>query len=324
MLHMILLILKIIGILLLVILGILVFLLLCLLFVPFRYDAKTEGKNTDWDLRGGVSWLFYLVSVKACYIEKQFSYEVYLFGIPVLKLLSKFKKRTKSNRGEKADEPEKITVTKEEKPEEIPVSKEHKPEKEDSDGKELPQEEDRKPLPEAPEIPAAPGTDQKGAEKDAGASEEEPSILERILSVLQSVIRIPSKICCAIRKGYAKIQSWKELLHSEEVTHLKKTAVLYLKKIWNHSKPRMVEGSILFGFDDPALTGELLGGISVFYALLPRRLVITPDFQEQRIEGQLHVAGRIYGICFLTWVLQILFDKKTIPAVKHLMNKEDK
>lgn len=49
--------------------------------------------------------------------------------------------------------------------------------------------------------------------------------------------------------------------------------------------------------------------------------MITPNFEETCFEGQISMSGRIFGICFAVWALQILFDKKTIPAIKRVTHK---
>ncbi len=68
MLHIILLILKIIGLILLIVLGLLVFLLLVVLLVPVRYQLRASHGET-LHLKGRVSWLLHLVQISVTHIE---------------------------------------------------------------------------------------------------------------------------------------------------------------------------------------------------------------------------------------------------------------
>ena len=99
MLHIILMILKIIGILLLVLLGIVLLFLLSLLFVPVCYSGwgKKEGKT--YQGKASVSWLFHLIHGTVVYEEKQSRFELYLCGIPLMKLREKTKNRKKRKEG---------------------------------------------------------------------------------------------------------------------------------------------------------------------------------------------------------------------------------
>lgn len=70
MLHILLLILKIIGMLLAVLLGTVLFVLLCILLVPIRYRVEAEGKlGKENPVRVGikVSWLLHLIDVAVAY-----------------------------------------------------------------------------------------------------------------------------------------------------------------------------------------------------------------------------------------------------------------
>ena len=78
MLHILLLILKVIGIIFAVILGILVLLVCVVLFVPVRYDLKaaSEGTFARTRMEAKATWLLHLVRVKLCYEDKKLSWQV--------------------------------------------------------------------------------------------------------------------------------------------------------------------------------------------------------------------------------------------------------
>ena len=51
----------------------------------------------------------------------------------------------------------------------------------------------------------------------------------------------------------------------EALLHAKKEVLYFLKK----AAPKKVTGTVRFGFDDPALTGETLGILGMIYGKLP-------------------------------------------------------
>lgn len=78
MLHILLLILKIIGIIFAVILGILVLLVCIVVFVPVRYEVRAgcTGNPADIKAKGRVTWLFRLIRADVCYKEKKLKWRV--------------------------------------------------------------------------------------------------------------------------------------------------------------------------------------------------------------------------------------------------------
>ena len=91
MLHIFLTILKIIGILFLSILGILLLIVLSVLLIPICYEV--EGEKEEKTIQGSatVSWLFRGITAKYKYEIKEGIFEVYLFGIPLLATIKKYK-----------------------------------------------------------------------------------------------------------------------------------------------------------------------------------------------------------------------------------------
>ena len=73
--------------------------------------------------------------------------------------------------------------------------------------------------------------------------------------------------------------------------------------------PKRVWGDLHFGTDDPALTGEILGGISIFYPLFMDNVKVVPDFQESVLEGELYLKGRIRLITIVRIAWKLYRDK---------------
>ena len=79
MLHIVLVLLKIIGILLASVLGLLIFLILLVLFVPIRYGIRADNLN-ELRAEGRVSWLFRLLYIRVTYLDEQLTIRLRLFG----------------------------------------------------------------------------------------------------------------------------------------------------------------------------------------------------------------------------------------------------
>ncbi len=83
MLHIILLLLKIIGMLLLCILGLILLTLLATLFVPIRYRVAAQHGENLFYLKGRIHWLLHIVHLSISHIEGQMHIQARLFGFIV-------------------------------------------------------------------------------------------------------------------------------------------------------------------------------------------------------------------------------------------------
>lgn len=91
--------------------------------------------------------------------------------------------------------------------------------------------------------------------------------------------------------------------------------------VLRHWKPRKISGRLHYGFSDPADTGEVLGAISMFYAVIGPRFQIQPDFEEVCLEGELHIKGHICLVFLAVAALRIVLNqsiKKTIQRFRKI------
>ena len=77
----------------------------------------------------------------------------------------------------------------------------------------------------------------------------------------------------------------------EALLHAKKEVLYFLKK----AAPKKVTGTVRFGFNDPALTGETLGILGMIYGKLPKDLSIQPDFEQEILQGDVRMKGSFSG-----------------------------
>ena len=89
----------------------------------------------------------------------------------------------------------------------------------------------------------------------------------------------------------------------------------YIFRLIKHIRPRKLSGTVKYGFEDPSLTGKSLALISVFYPVMPKRLEITPVFDEEVFECDVTVKGRFLLIILLVYGLKIYFNDKVKTAM---------
>lgn len=322
-------ILKMIGLLFLIMVGILLFLLLLLLFVPIRYRIKGSYQET---LAGEVraSWLFPVLVFRLSYqdeIKKSFR----VFGISP-KRKAKAKKETETNLEtelERSDQPreKEAEMQPEAKTSEEAVMEQvgaktcekavaQQPEEKTSEKAEVEQaEEDAREKAEAAES-ANEQTEAELAEKPKKKKwfrlhrgRKKPNLWQRLKRTGK---RIRDRFFGGKETG-TKIWAF---LHDEEN---RKTFRLVKKEtvhLIRHLLPVRLNGTVRFGMDDPATTGQILAWISPFYGVYAKHFSLTPVFEEAVLEGTVDARGRI-RIGTVLWILIcILRDKNFRTLIK--------
>lgn len=320
MLHIILVILKILGILLLVILGILLAVILAILFVPFGYQVQGQGNLQEKTISGkaGVSWLFYLIYARVRYQQGKTDMEVFVFGIPVIALkrwIGKKLKKLKAKRTPKAERSDKI-----ESKEEIIVSEEESKVKSEVQPEEKIGIKPEHTIETKSEEKSETKPEDKSVEKAVIKKNPVGGILEKIKSIASRIWSFPKKIVRQIRKirltfeGFCdKIKQWRMFFQLDTT----KSAIRFLKQkgklLLKHVLPRRVRGNVTFGFDDPALTGQLLAATGILYPLYKGKFQMYPVFDKVTLEGDIKLRGHIVG-GFLLWQAWQLYKNKDVKA----------
>ena len=85
----------------------------------------------------------------------------------------------------------------------------------------------------------------------------------------------------------------------------------YFKDIINIVKPKYFKISGVYGFEDPSLTGMLLGIISIIKGAVPKvQIYVEPNFEEEfiNIEAEIYGDIKVYVICYRT--LKLIIKKE--------------
>ena len=77
-----------------------------------------------------------------------------------------------------------------------------------------------------------------------------------------------------------------------------------------HILPRKILGDITFGFEDPATTGKALALLGLAWSWYGDNLKVTPVFDENVLEGELKLQGRVIPGVLLFWGILILMNQE--------------
>ena len=146
--------------------------------------------------------------------------------------------------------------------------------------------------------------------------------MEKIKQIIGNVKCTIRRICDTIKNVKTEYDFYKGLWDKPQgqsaVKHVFREIGYLLKKI----KPKKIEGDVIFGTGDPASTGQAIGAVAALYGFLPEKLKITPDFEEKRYEGDLHIKGKLRLIHVVIIGIRLLIDKNVRYVIKKIMTRE--
>lgn len=338
MVHVLLVILKIIGILLLAILGLALLLVFAVLLVPVRYRVNASYRE---ELRGyaRVSWLLRLLTYRAEYGERGLVQKIRVCGICIW--------RSDKDRDE-VDEAVESVLTEEEQAlyEELKRDetwREHPDFGEgerggnsgDATEKRAEETEKRGRAEVIGQAARAEGSDaaragvsdaakakssddaraESSAPGEAEPTASRPGLFSRILGRIRGVIeklRFSFRaICDKLKSGRRLFDTASGWVQDEKNQASVKLLLRQLKAALRHVMPRKGHASVTFGFDDPYTTGQVLAAVSPFYPIFHRVIELQPVFDRQVFSGEGDLRGRIRLFNLLWLCFGIYRDKHT-------------
>jgi len=122
----------------------------------------------------------------------------------------------------------------------------------------------------------------------------------------------------AKKKKKEKKYYFKALLNKPFLTK----AFQFVKKVLKHIVPQEFRVRLSYGFDNPANTGILCGFIALFSAYFSGYdICLSPIFDQEILEGELFLKGRLFCFVITYYVLQLVLSKtfrKTIKEAKKI------
>lgn len=124
----------------------------------------------------------------------------------------------------------------------------------------------------------------------------------------------------SIREKFRQVyKEYKDETNRHAVSQLWKE----LCRLLRNYKPRKLKADLTFSLSDPALTGNVLGIISLMPAVYRYPCSIIPDFESDKLymEGSLRIQGKVTLYVFLFSLLRLIRDKEFMKTVKKLMKR---
>lgn len=292
--------LKVLGILILSLLGIVILVLLLVLFVPVRYQVYAERKlesGLPFEVKLRATWLLHLLNVHFSY-PKEAYVKVRIGCFTVFR-----SDRTKEAPAEKAKE------RSEEKPKEKsgekPKEKETLSEKDSFEIKHRKEQETKEPE----------------KEKAEGEKPTWKKFFKRFLELLKNLRYTITQICDKIKKIVKNIKYYIEVISSTEFKNAFRLCSGQAGVLLRHVCPKKIKGSLRIGTGDPASTGQVLAVYGMLYPFLGNQIMVTPDFEQQIVEGELFIKGRItlFRLVKCAW---IVYFNKDLRRVINMLKRE--
>ncbi|RJV28573.1 DUF2953 domain-containing protein [Coprococcus sp. AF18-48] len=309
MLHILLLILKWIGIVLAVFLLLVLLLINLGLFVPVRYRADASCQNDIETLEAEfeLSWMWKLFFLTACWKKGKADMKIrigwkYLFS----------------------EEKEEQKFLKEQK-ESLPPEKTNRSLLENNVQEQAEKRECHQEKTES-------GIDKEEEEKEsftadrrkAGGRKKKPlwdRMKEKISEWIESCKSFWRKILAMGRNFRGKKEQIESFLtdasHRRAFCSLKRE----VRRFLGHVSPKDVKIVGKIGLEDPYMTGQALAVLGMLFPFLGENTVIVPDFENKVLEGSVHIEGKIHNFRMLAILWRLIKDRdvrKIIIDIKKL------
>lgn len=326
MLHIIIFILKIIGILLLVILGLILLLVSSVLFVPITYKVRAERKDGVIQVQAVAGWMFRLLSVHYRLHTSQEPMQLLqgrILGIPVWKPLEPKK--------EKPKKAEKKSKEKQSKPKQMEAKQlEQKAEVKSSDKAKERLKKDLTPGTAVATIPQPePEVSRQEQPQDKQAQTKPPrqSILKKLLYAIRRIygkitaigrglFSLVVKLLHMPEKASETIGTLTDFWNLEENVKARESIWRELKFLWKHSRPRKADLTLHFGFEDPSWTGQCMGVLSILNVWYPGRIFLKPEFEQEIFEGTLYIKGHMMLAVPLLSIFRLWRDENVMKMYR--------
>lgn len=296
--------LKIIGITVLVLLCLILFVLALILFVPVFYRVKVVHNQEGTQVNGRVRYLFPLLSVTVQYLKK-ITYRIRVFGMVVLD-----SERPKKPKHQKPKKQKRRTKKRKKAP-----------------GKKIKQLSVTESCEEELSVPMLSAEDTVNEERDEKKHRETtgPGLFEKIRLKFKKIWETILTVINKLQKVLHQKEELQRILSNPST----KQAVVFawgeLKHLLKHILPRKMKGYVVYGADDPATTGQVLGILSVFYAKTGYLVEIRPNFEQAEFQCEVELRGHIQVVTLLVIAVKLLLHqelRKVISELKHVKEIE--
>ncbi|MCR5791274.1 MAG: hypothetical protein K6G83_15430 [Lachnospiraceae bacterium] len=301
--------LRITGIVLLCILVLILLLALAILFIPVRYrgEGQIDAGKGILTADAVASWFFHILTLRMHYDGKA-EISLLLFGFPVRR--RKKKRRKSRRRGKKRRRSGHAGKGHRE----VASRPESASQKEEEPAYKLETYEDLYPE----EATSQKEPSQNAAAEDASLedSEEKKNIFEKLAEFFgkladffrhfkEKLANAEKKLMAVYDNAAFYISFFSDEENQAQLSHLYKQLTRLLK----HIKPKRFRLFIHFGFEQPDMTGKLLGLLAIAYPFFGGGLQAEPDFENSVFDMSLFMKGRATVFTVLWIAFRIYYHK---------------
>lgn len=319
------------------ILGLILLVLLILLLTPLRYQL--EGEKSSSDLRGRVkvSWLLHLIQFRLSYESKTLRWELKI-GPKVLfasyPLPQKPKKVRKAKKQKQTEQPATESTPMAEAPK-VEMPKAEMPNVEPSKA-DIPKAETPAVEPSKADIPKAEFSSKSEESQGQGesrepfpAAPEKKSWRKKVTEFCWKVRRFFEKLVHPVQSLYRKGQGWRARWNEwkekwekyPQKGETEQAVKQLLVGLIRPMLPRSFNIWVLYGAEDPATTGKVLGYYYMLWPLLfpketrRRKITVEADFENSVLEFKGWCRGHFCAGNFLMAVLRAVLN----PHIRRLI-----
>ena len=300
-----LLILKIIGIILLSIISLLLIIIALILFVPIRYRIiANKFEDSDFYAEIKLTWLLHFINILIKYTDDLY-YRVRVILIPIKKSdnLKKHKNNSKktepySDDTKRVDEGENIS---------------DESANEDISDNEISKDKE--------EIVSTSDLDEN--DDDNIKFDENKGIIYKIRFVLTKFFEFLFNIKEKLNEAYntvvnivKDIDYYINALKDERNKKVISLCLSQASSIINNIKPKVFNGNLTIGIDDPYTMGQILSIYGILFPIIHDKITINPVYDKEVIEGDLYIKGRISVFVLIRAAIKIYFNRDYKRMIK--------
>lgn len=300
-----LLILKIIGIILLSIISLLLIIIALILFVPIRYRIiANKFEDSDFYAEIKLTWLLHFINILIKYTDDLY-YRVRVILIPIKKSDNLKKHKNNSKKIEPYSDDTKSVD------EGGNISDESA--NEDISDNEISKDKE--------EIVSTSDLDEN--DDDNIKFDENKGIIYKIRFVLTKFFEFLFNIKEKLNEAYntvvnivKDIDYYINALKDERNKKVISLCLSQASSIINNIKPKIFNGNLTIGIDDPYTMGQILSIYGILFPIIHDKITINPVYDKEVIEGDLYIKGRISVFVLIRAAIKIYFNRDYKRMIK--------
>ncbi len=123
------------------------------------------------------------------------------------------------------------------------------------------------------------------------------------------------QLCDKMKQGFEKVQQVSDTYAERDVQRLIEVIKTEMIRLIGAMSPK-IRGSVYYGNEDPAITGEVTGIYAMLLPLHQAGFSFTPDFQQEALQINLRLKGHIRPIRLLKAGLTVMIKGRLFTAIR--------